>query len=199
MAPLSDGNQTEDTDLLRRVAEGSSQALGGLYQSHGRALYSFAYRMTGSEEAANDVVQDCFLSLLHATRFDPRKGSLRAYLFGVARNQIRKRWRKESRLAGSIDDAGLQQALQSPLHNLLESELVAEVRRCVLGLPQAQREALVLFDYFDLSLKEIAAISGSNVAAVKGRIYRARQALRRQLQPYLARESGTPLARKKAK
>ncbi len=196
MSSRIDGNQAQDAELLRRVGLGNSRALSELYERHGQALYTFAFRMTGSRETAEDVVQNCFLTLLDAPGFDPARGPLRAYLFGVARNQIRKGWRRDSRFLGvePVDSAG---EAGSPLRDLLQSELAARVRRSVLRLPAAQREALVLFDYLDLSLKEIAEITRSALPAVKGRLYRARQSLRRELEPYLARNSG--LQRKKAR
>ena len=68
----------------------------------------------------------------------------------------------------------------------LNEELSAEVRKAVASLPPLQREALVLFEYEELSLAEIAAITGSDTGVVKSRLHRARQKLRQLLAPYLS-------------
>ena len=68
---------------------------------------------------------------------------------------------------------------QAPLGKLLDEELSAEVRKAVANLPALQREALILFEYEELSLAEIATIVGADVGAVKARLYRAREQLRR--------------------
>ena len=66
------------------------------FHSHKDVLYRFAYRMTGSVPVSEDVVQDCFLALWRRPEgYDRRRGSLRSFLLGVARNLILKRWRDE--------------------------------------------------------------------------------------------------------
>jgi len=68
---------------------------------------------------------------------------------------------------------------------VLDQELSAIVKEAVFMLPPLQREALVLFEYEGLSLAEIAVVVGSDIGAVKARLHRARERLRRALQPYL--------------
>lgn len=75
-------------------------------------------------------------------------------------------------------------APEQPLRKLLDEELALTVRRAVEELPTLQREALVLFEYEDFSLAEIAAITGADTGTVKARLYRARQRLRQTLTPY---------------
>ncbi|HEY5443983.1 MAG TPA: sigma factor-like helix-turn-helix DNA-binding protein, partial [Pyrinomonadaceae bacterium] len=72
-----------------------------------------------------------------------------------------------------------------PLRLVLDEELTNQVRHAVMTLPPLQREALVLFEYEDLSLSEIADITESDIGAVKGRLFRAREGLKRMLRPYL--------------
>jgi len=68
---------------------------------------------------------------------------------------------------------------------LLDGELASKVKEAVFSLPPLQREALVLFEYEGLALSEIASILGTDVGAVKARLYRARERLRTTLSPYL--------------
>ena len=74
---------------------------------------------------------------------------------------------------------------QEPLRRILDEELANQVRDAVMSLSALQREALVLFEYEDLSLSEIADITQSEVGTVKARLHRAREGLRRMLRPYL--------------
>lgn len=74
---------------------------------------------------------------------------------------------------------------KEPLGRLLDDELAVKVREAVSSLPPLQKEALVLFEYEGLALSEIAGIIGIDVGAVKSRLYRAREALRNSLRPYL--------------
>ena len=130
--------------------------------------------MTGSAAAAEDVAQDCFLTLWRdPAAYDPGRGSLRPFLIGVARNLALKQWRAER----PLDPVGEERA-----------ETVA---RAVRLLPPLQREAVILAEYEELSLEEISAATASELAAVKSRLHRGRQNLRRMLAPLLESESTT--------
>ena len=72
-----------------------------------------------------------------------------------------------------------------PLGRLLDDELAVKVREAVSNLPPLQKEALVLFEYEGLALSEIAVMIGTDVGAVKSRLYRAREGIRNILRPYL--------------
>ncbi len=74
---------------------------------------------------------------------------------------------------------------EQPLSKLLDKELSQKVKDAVLDLPPLQLEALVLFEYEGLALSEIAGVTGTDVGAVKARLYRARQRLKSKLEPYL--------------
>ncbi len=88
----------------------------------------------------------------------------------------------------ALDDLSEHPAVprrEEPLRRLLDEELVAKVRDAVAELPPLQREALVLFEYEGLALREIAEVVGTEVGAVKSRLHRARGRLRNSLSPYL--------------
>jgi RNA polymerase sigma-70 factor (ECF subfamily) len=168
--------------LLARARRGEEAAFLTLYQRHRLPAFRFAYRLTASAAKAEDIVQECFLALLGRDAFDERKASLRTYLFGMVRHLAWKRLRLDDR-ESELDDRA---ADADPLREVLASERAALVERAVSTLPIAQREALILFEYEELSLEEIARITGAEVGAVKGRLFRAREALRRRLAPLFA-------------
>jgi RNA polymerase sigma-70 factor, ECF subfamily len=144
-------------------------------------VYRFAYRMTGDGSVAEDVAQDCFAALWRKPEgFDPERGALRAYLLGVARNLVFQRWRRE-RPHEVLDD---ETSICPPFD--VEAFARGEaVRKAVLMLPPLQRETLVLAEYEGMSLEEIAKTTATELAAVKSRLHRARQNLRRMLTPLL--------------
>lgn len=153
-------------------------------------MYRFACRLLGDASAAEDVTHDCFLSLFrHPERFDPARGaSLRTYLFAAVRNLSLKQFRRAARET-LIDEATDEQSApvaEQPLSRMLEAELSAAVRAAVASLPALQREVLLLFEFENLSLQEIAVVVGAEVNTVKSRLSRARASLRRALAPHLA-------------
>jgi len=185
-------DRIKDELLLQRAGEGDQAAFRELYERHRLPVFRFAYRLLGSIEAAEDVTHDCFLSLIRRSdSFDPERASLRTYLFAAARNLAMKHFRRLGR-EGSLDElaeAQIASSKQEPLRRVLREELENQVRDAVLALPPLQREAVVLFEYEDLSLSEIAAITQADVGAVKARLHRAREGLRRMLRPYLSMNS----------
>ena len=150
-----------------------------IFREHKDAVYRFAWRMTGSASGAEDVTQDCFLALLCAPeRLDVDRGPIRAFLVGVARNLILKRWRTESRWDPLEDDAFVAEPLEPE-----RKETADLVAQAVGLLPPLQREALILAEYEEMTLEEIARAVDAEVGTVKARLHRARENLRRMLAP----------------
>ena len=108
------------------------------YRDHKDAIYRFAWRMTGSAEAAEDILQECFLSLLrNPDNYSGERGPLRAFLFAVARNLGRKRWRSEQRW-GQLQDE--EEFVAQPL-DPSAAQTADLVAKAVQSLPPLQREA----------------------------------------------------------
>jgi RNA polymerase sigma-70 factor (ECF subfamily) len=182
-----------DERLLKRASRGDEAAFLLLYERHRDAVFRFAYRLLGSAALAEDVAHDCFLSLIRQPeRFDPSRAvELRTYLYAAARNLAMKHFRRqghEATVDELLEEPRAPETVE-PLRKLLDEELSSEVRRAIEALPPLQREALILFEYEELSLAEIASIVGADVGTVKARLSRARQRLRKWLAPYF--RSGT--------
>jgi len=142
-------------------------------------VYRFAWRMTGSPSAAEDITQEVFLSLLsQPDRFDACRGELSPFLIGVARNVARKWLRGESRWSEIDED----QVSTEPVE-IADREIAEIVGAAVASLLPLQREVLVLAYYEGMSLAEIAQAVNVEVGAVKARLFRARQNLKRILAP----------------
>lgn len=177
-----------DDVLVSAAGAGDQTAFQELYDRHRDVVFRFAYRLSGSVESAEDLTHDCFLSLIRRIgSFDPKRASLKTYLLAATRNL----WLKQLRTLGrelaldDFDDDGFIAGETVPLGKLLESELSDKVGAAVAALPPLQREVLVLFEYEGMSLNEIASLVGCDIGAVKARLHRGRERLKRVLQPYL--------------
>lgn len=172
----------DEAELVKEARRGNEAAFVTLYNRYRTPLFRFAWRMTGSIAAAEDVTQECFLALARGPAFDGSRGSLQAYLFGMARHLVFR----QLRISGREDEEPAEAT--GPL-DLLDDVLAAErskfVQRAVASLPALQREAIVLFEYEELPLTDIATIAGVEVGAIKARLARARESLRKRLEPLL--------------
>jgi RNA polymerase sigma-70 factor (ECF subfamily) len=183
-----------DERLLAQASRGDEAAFLTLYERYRDSVFRFAYRLLGSTELAEDVAHDCFLSLLKKPeRFDPSRAALKTYLLAATRNLAMKHFRGE-RGQDALEDLAEEPPVPErlgPLRQLLDEELSEAVRNAIDNLPPLQREALVLFEYEELTLNEIAAVVGADIGTVKSRLHRARQRLKKQLAPYF---KGSPEA-----
>ena len=150
-----------------------------VFEEHKHSVYRFAWRMTNSSDAAEDVAQEVFMALLRRPdAFDPNRGQLRSFLIAITRNLVLKRWRDE-RHWEPLDDEGF---IAAPV-TTVEDDMALSVEHAVKSLPPLQREVLVLAEYEELSLAEIAQTVECEVGTVKARLHRARENLRRMLAP----------------
>jgi RNA polymerase sigma-70 factor, ECF subfamily len=177
----------EETDeALLDLAGSSEAAFMSLFERYREMIFRMAYRLTNSVAAAEDIMQECFVGLLDAPgRFDPAKGSLRMYLYGAVRNHAR---RYQGQVGRDIDleDTEIDEAAEAS-QAYLQQEQSQVIQQAISTLPLTQREALILFQYEELPLEEVAAILGIEIGAVKSRLHRARSRLKRILTPYFQR------------
>ena len=180
--------RTTDELLLEQAGEGDQAAFLELYERYREPIFRFAYRLLGSVEIAEDVTHDCFLSLIRKPEnYRRERASLKTYLYAAARNLALKHFRDQGRETGldEVNEEPKDSPRRGPLRRLLDEELATQVREAIFSLPPLQREALILFEYEGLSLNEVAEVAGTDAGAIKARLYRAREGLRRMLRPYL--------------
>ncbi len=169
-------------DLVKAPRTGREDALLQLFDDHHLPLFRFAYRLTGSVADAEDIVQECFLTLLRPDcSYDPGRTSVRTYLFGVVRNPSLKPRRKSDSASHNGLDARHE---RSPESQALRTELEEVVARAVTQLPETQREVLILAHYEQMPLAEIARVMALELGAVKSRLQRARASLKETLAEY---------------
>jgi RNA polymerase sigma-70 factor (ECF subfamily) len=177
-----------DAELVTGASRGDRVAFQLLYERHWKAVYRFAWLLTSSVPDAEDITQECFLALMRKpAAFDPARARLRTWLIGVARNQYLYRRRGRAREV----DGEVLGACETPPgfdEELIRLESAEAVRRAVAALPPLQREALYLFEFEGLGLSEVAAVLQIEPNAVKARLHRAREHLKRLLAPGLRKE-----------
>ncbi|MFZ0911101.1 MAG: sigma-70 family RNA polymerase sigma factor [Candidatus Acidiferrales bacterium] len=198
------GGHSED-DLVRRLFAGDEGAFVLVYQRWQRPIYRFALHMSGNTSVAEDVTQEVFMTLIReGGHFDPALGSLSGYLFGIARNQVRKRYDRDRLLVpfneGSADDGhsnghsgrngnGAHPSIIVAPIDLGRGETIAMVRDAVLSLPGHYREVVVLCDLQEMSYEETALVLECAVGTVRSRLHRARALLVEKLSELQTPES----------
>src|SRR6202158_3044638 len=169
-----------DDVLLRRAAKGDEDAFTLLYRRNQAAMYRFALRMTGSAWAAEEIVQDVFITLMRAPKkYDSSRGTLGGYLYGIARNRIMKhqeRLPRELPLKPEVEEGN------APLAGLSDEKTPAQweelkqrremVRDAVMQLPVEFREAIVLCELEELSYEEAAATLECPIGTIRSRLHR---------------------------
>lgn len=164
-----------DVGLLADIAAGVEQAFVELYRRRHKDVYRFAFAMAKSRSFAQDVMQEVFLNVLeNAGRFDSRKGSVRAWLFGCARYVTLDRLRLERRWT---DDMPADLTTLDGDERLLAAQRLERLHAAIARLPVEYREALVLFELQELTYAETAAVLECPVGTVRSRLHRGRALL----------------------
>lgn len=175
--------QENDDELLLRIRSGDEQAFLRLYRRRQAALYRFALHMSSSVAVAEDVTQDVFLAVLREDcGFDPERGTLSGYLFGIARKLILRqaeRGRTTVAIETDSDEATLPELAvdDDPLVDLTHREGIEALRRAVQALPRRYREVVVLCDLEEVDYADAAIALGCPIGTVRSRLHRARALL----------------------
>jgi RNA polymerase sigma-70 factor (ECF subfamily) len=191
-AGQTDGD-AEDVRLMRLVARGDTAAFAELVERHQTLVLGTVARMLGSNSEVEDIAQQVFVRVWKsAGRYVPR-AKFTTWLLKITRNLVFNELRRSKRRAlvpmQSDPDAGEMQlkdeVVSAPDASLLEAELQQAIDQAISELPEAQRMAVILRRYEELSYEQIAEILDLSVPAVKSVLFRARTELRLRLAHYL--------------
>ena len=169
----------DDDKLMLDARKGSKAAMELLVIRHYDEIHAYAARRTGSAHAAEDIAQITFEKLVRALQNYRPMGRFRQWLFTIASNAINeyfRRYETHDPLPEEVCDEC------DTVRLLIKREEYKRVRQSVLALPARQQEALVLFYYHDMSLKDVAQITGANINTVKSRLRRGIEKLRDELE-----------------
>lgn len=186
--PFPPTASTDDAALVMRLQHGDQTAFELLVRTHGGRLLSVARRMLGSNEDAEDAVQETFIKAFKYIHTFEERAQLHTWLHRIVVNtslmKLRERRRKPQE---SIEE--LLPAFTADGHQVTESqewsdallerkETAAVVRQAIAMLPEQHRTVLILRDIEEHDTAETAALLGTTTTVVKVRLHRARQALR---------------------
>src|SRR6185436_17499798 len=176
--PLPDS--VPDEDLLRRIVAGDAAAFTALFRRRQPDVYRFALHMTGLPAVAEDVTQDVFLALIKdAGRYDASRATVKAWLAGIARNHSLRRLERDRGTVPLDDGHDVPETAVDldPLDALTRSERIEALRKAILTLPVAYREAVALCDLQELTYADAAAALECAVGTVRSRLHRGRALL----------------------
>src|SRR5258708_4573821 len=182
--------QQRDDGLLGRGGKGDEEAFTLIYRGDQAGMYRFALRMTGNTWAAEEIVQDVFMTLMRdPKKYDATRGALGAFLYGVARNRVMKhleRLPREIPLEEKNEDGtGFGIVLQdasTPAIWAEKRERMQQVRAAVQELPVEFREAVVLCELEEMSYEEAAQMAGCPIGTIRSRLHRGRALLMAKLE-----------------
>jgi RNA polymerase sigma-70 factor (ECF subfamily) len=190
-----------DAELLRLMLAGEEKAFTELYRRHKGLVYRFALLMSGQASVAEEVTQEVFLALLrNGRRYDPERGSLKAYLCGAARNQVLLLMEKERPYVQLVEDSDEGEAVSiaqlisrdDPLSDCARKEANRLGRQAVLALPARYREVIVLCDFQEMSYAEAALALDRPIGTVNSRLHRGHALLLKKLRAAVRLDSSAP-------
>lgn len=159
----------DDRELWKRISAGDAEAFEGWYRETGLRLRAFLRHLTGSEPAADDLMQETYTHVWRRPHgFDPDRGTLRAWLFGIARNRAAEWWRNQRISDTEPQDCAAPSTMES------DSILTDAFNR----LAPDDRALLWLREVEGHSYAELAAILDVPIGTVRSRLFAAREALR---------------------
>lgn len=184
---MGDAEDPTDEELLR-LLPGDLGALEELYRRHRKAVTAYAVRRCAQPADVADVVASTFLAVWHAREtYDPRRGAMLPWLIGIARRQVYRLYDAERRQA-DLKEAlrGQRWDLDEAATAVVERQIDAardtlRVEAAMAAIHARYREALWLVGYDGLTAQEAARSLGMSASTFRVRLFRARQALRREL------------------
>ena len=159
----------DDREIWKKMSQGDAAVFDAFYREHAPRLQAFLRQIVGNRQVAEDVAQETFTQIWNQPKgFDPDRGTLRAYLYGIARKQAAEWWRRQ-RLTDAVSEDAMGEC-NTEIHSIVGDAF----RR----LSQEQRTLLWLREVEGQSYAELAAILEVPVGTVRSRLFAAREALR---------------------
>jgi RNA polymerase sigma-70 factor, ECF subfamily len=188
--------ELSDRAFVARARSGDGDAFRALVERHSRSLFRLAFRMTGNQQDAEDVVQESFLrAYRQLDKFDER-ASFGTWLYRIVTNcaldTVRARKRRSEHIAAPAEEAAEDPMMNLPAHDpnperrALSTEVRERVAEAMGDLSDTERAAFVLRHYEGLKIEEVSRILDCQPGAAKHSVFRAVQKLRRALEPLVS-------------
>lgn len=166
--------ETEADDALVLAARHDRQAFSPLYERYAARVYRYARARTGSDTAAEDILSETMLGALEALdRYDSRRGSFASWLFTIATRRIIDRQRRDRRFRDLLERAWEPAGTEDDmLTTIVRGDDAARLRGLLAGLPERDRELILLRYSAELSSAEIGQVVAASAGAVRVRLTR---------------------------
>ena len=181
-------NSQNDNGILQRVSGGDHSAFGELYQKYYRRVYGYCFRLVGDRSVVEDIVQTVFIKALESLQSLEKPELFYYWLFTIARNEVYAFYRSKRTNGVNVTDDEVWEN-ETPHDRLVRKETVSLVEDGLNRLKVEYREVLILRQYEGLTYAEIAAITNCTISSVESRLFKARKALIKYLEP-LVHERG---------
>jgi RNA polymerase sigma-70 factor, ECF subfamily len=180
-----------DEELMHLVGTGDPRAFELIYDRHGAAAFSLAFRIAGDRAAAEDITQEAFLSIWRTrARYDAARGGVRTWVLSVVHHRaidgLRRNDRHARRRASAEGIEDTHQAAQLTDLEAIRADEARAVRKAVESLPTEQTRVIELGYYGGFTTNEIAEMLGTPLGTVKGRMRLGLDKLRNELGEALA-------------
>jgi len=187
-----------DPDLLRRAMAGDESAFVALYDRLKNGIFRYAFYMTNSRSAADEITQEVFIALMKdGGSYREARGDVGAFAFGIARNYVRRIERRERPYRPLQEEDGSEEVprrfdfpADTLIGQLIQSERTRQVQGAIATLPDHYRQTVVLCDLCELSYEEAASRLRCAVGTIRSRLSRAHALLAQKLKPLQDRPSG---------
>jgi RNA polymerase sigma-70 factor, ECF subfamily len=177
-----------DAELLKLSMSGDEGAFLQLYNRLKTPVFRYAFYMCGSQSSAEEVIQEVFVSLLkNGSRYKPAEGDLAAFVFGIARNlirRLRKRERQMEELPGdeALDKTSFRRLVaEDPSAQLIRDQRIERIRSAIASLPDHYRHVIVMCDLCELTYAQAASRLDCAVGTVRSRLNRGHALLAQKL------------------
>ena len=196
--PMVAARGIDDLVFIEKLRAEDEAAFETLVDRYSGDIYSLLYRLTENAEEANDLTQDTFLRALRAIKTFRGESELKTWLFRIAINESRNRFRwwkrrrrdvtisidapvgeSETRISDTLADHAI-----SPEESTLSHERESAISMALLEIQDVYREAIILCDIEGFTYEETAMALGIGIGTVKSRISRGREELRRRLKDF---------------
>lgn len=174
--------ETDDETLAMRLKDGDDAASEELVKRYATPLLRYLHRLTGNDNAAEELFQQTWLSVLeHVGRFNPKQGGgFKAWMYRIATNKANDLWRSKGRERNAKEGLKLvtDESFPDASHRMSGSEQEQKLKRALAQLPEPQRQVLLLRYYSEMKFVDIAAMLGCPLNTALGRMHKAMQKLK---------------------
>lgn len=166
--------------MLREKKPRAEAAFAELYARHSQRVYAYCLRVTGNQEEANDIFQDTFYKFFESAKTNRNIENVTGFLITITRN-LCLNYKRDKKINLDLDNFSFS---TNDTH-YEEKEMLELIARALEFLDFSSREVFILRQYQGMSYKEIADITGDSAAAIKNRVWRAKEKIKEILEPYL--------------